>query len=80
MTQEEKIREHGGVDEEILYADFLDLDKDKVAKAKYLIQYNRGIYTVIDNKTKEAITSFPTQLSAVNYIKNKYSNGTGYIA
>jgi hypothetical protein len=61
----------------ILYTDSFELDKEKLAKAKYHIAYNRGIYTVIDNKTKNPITSFPTQASAVNYIKTKYANGGG---
>lgn len=61
----------------ILYTDSFELDKEKLAKAKYHIAYNRGIYTVIDNKTKNPITSFPTHASAVNYIKTKYANGGG---
>lgn len=56
-----------------LYVDNFELDKDKIKNAKYLIQYNRGLYTIIDNKTKKAISVFPTQISAVNHIKTKLS-------
>jgi hypothetical protein len=65
---------------EVLYVDNFELDKDKIKNAKYLIQYNRGQYTIIDNKTKKAISVFPTQISAVNHIKtklNNYANGGG---
>jgi hypothetical protein len=72
---------NGGGISDILYTDSFELDKEKLAKAKYHIAYNRGIYTVIDNKTKNPITSFPTQASAVNYIKTNFgitmANGGG---
>jgi hypothetical protein len=63
---------------EIVWVDNFELDQDKINRAKYIINYNRGNYTIIDNKTKKAITSFPTQISAVNYINtelNKFADG-----
>jgi hypothetical protein len=73
------LTEHGlRLGDEIVWVDNFELDQDKKNRAKYIINYNRGNYTIIDNKTKKAITSFPTQISAVNYINtelNKFAKG-----
>ena len=53
-----------------LYNDHFCLDK---ADAKYDINYQNRTFVVTNNTTKEKVC-FPTQFSAINYIKTKELN------